>query len=341
MSYVYPSPNNVYVPSVEATGSLLINLVKNPDKFQFNKYLGIRNVDKMEGRYIIVNPDDNARSLSADSADIEWADGNDLPSGSLNAEAHDFPLYGCKRYAETVGLGDLTVKQASWDILASHGAGLTMKLMTAKTRRILNVLTTSANWGASATTATALGGGTFASADTTNENIKSVFLGAVKAIKTATNDVVNENQIQCIMSMNTALTIATSQEYTDTLKQSYWAGQIIEGKPPVAAQLGLPMQVYGVPVIIDSTIAVTSKKGATRVAINVMPDNVVVFVARPDALEGYGSGQTYNTITSFVFEPFNLSTIYEPKHRRTLLVASEIVSETLTAPATGLYVSGC
>src|SRR5712692_8423678 len=118
MSYVFPGSSNVYAPSLEATGHLMVNFVRNPKTFKYAEYCTIKKVDKEVGLYAASKNEEAARVINSDGRDLVWADGNDRPRGFANTEAFSMLQYQTKRYDNEVTLGWKTVQQASWEILA-------------------------------------------------------------------------------------------------------------------------------------------------------------------------------------------------------------------------------
>src|SRR6516162_2307013 len=133
--YTYPGPTNVYVPSTEATNELLVGYSRNPDKFLVAKYAKYVPVNKMFGLYRIWLSQQGARIITTNDSEHVWADGAARPDGQKNTEATNLQQFTCLRRNYPVTLGDLTIAQADFSILAAHSAESAMAAMTSRTLR--------------------------------------------------------------------------------------------------------------------------------------------------------------------------------------------------------------
>src|SRR5262249_43183871 len=153
-----------------------------------------------------------------------------------------------------------------------------------RTIRMLNKLTTSANWGSNTDTATGAGGGRWSAATSSTPFIMKGLEKAFSTITVATNGVVQPKDLQLVISPALATVMSQTDEIHNYIKGSPYSYAGLTFTQQIG-QWGLPPTLYGVNVVIENTVRVTSKKGATRSASFAMPQDMALLMARPDGLE--------------------------------------------------------
>lgn len=308
MTAVYPGgAPNTYVPSTEATGKMVVDFSRNPDSFAINKYMQIVPVDKQVGLYTKLGFDEGSRILQTNLNNFSWADGDDEPSTAGYTDNHEFLPYACKRYVFGFRIGELAVEQASWDILAKHAAMKAQQAMTARTQIVTTLLQTAGNWPTDNTAAvTGMGGGLVTGkwdvSTTARMDIKKSLDYAMDTIRLGTAGAVLPGEFVLVMSPGCARKIAVSQEIVDFIKGSTDAKEYIGNKLGPNAQYGLPASLYGVNIVIEDAVKVTSRKGATRAASYVNDDTKPFLVSRPGGLTApRNSSQAPNFSTACMF----------------------------------------
>ncbi|MGQ9663458.1 MAG: hypothetical protein ACUVWX_14150, partial [Kiritimatiellia bacterium] len=138
---VYPASHNVYVPSHEATNKLVVDFARNIRDFAVNQYTQIVPVSHPSGYYLEMTVEEAGRIVQTDLANFVWADGATAPEHFEGTESFTFKPYSVLRYVYGFALGDMTVKSASWDIVAHHASIKARQAMTARTQLALNELT--------------------------------------------------------------------------------------------------------------------------------------------------------------------------------------------------------
>lgn len=337
----YPAASNTYIPSHEASGSLVIEFSRNPKRFALNNYVRIVPVDKMTGYYLTITAEEAARVLNSNGSDHVWHDGSEAPSGDDSTESHGFTQYACKRYAYPFALGDLAVQQASWPIVESHARIHAQQAMTLRTQVASTVLTTSGNWGSSTSAASAMTGGGYWDASTsTTMFIQTCLLGAAEAINKATLGAVTWGDMIVVMNPTTARRVAKSQEIIDHIKQSPFALAQVRGDVPAQnGRWGLPDVLYGFPVVVEDAVKVTSRKGATAAQSYIHGDGTVLICSRPDGLIGSEGVPSFSTCTLFVKEEMTVETKYDPDNRRTEGRVVDNFTAVITAPTSGYLIT--
>lgn len=318
---VYPGgAPNTFVPSMEATGNMVVDFSRNVDSFPINKYLQIVPVDKSVGLYAKLGYDEGARILQTNLANHMWADGDDAPSDRNQNDTHGFYPYQTQRFFFGYRVGEKTAEQAAWDILAKNGRMKAQQAMTARTMLAVTKLTTGANWPTANTSAvSSISGvsGKWNLSTTARMDIKRSIDYAIDIIRIATNGAINSNDYKLVMSPGCARKIVVSQEIVDFIKGSTDAREYINNKLGPNAMYGLPAHLYGVEVVIEDTVKVTSKKGATRAASDVLSDSTPFIVSRPGSLvnPGANSAPNFSTACIFMYEEMTVESKYDKDNR--------------------------
>lgn len=333
MSYVFPGGSNVYVPSFEATG-MVVNFVRDPSTFHLNDYAGVRKVDKDSGYYLSLKSEEAARIINSNGEDQAWYDGSEARTGETDTESHQFSSYNCKRYQYPFTLGYKAVQQAAWDIIGEHAKIAAQKAMTLRTIRTLNALKT-ALWGLNTNTATALGGGKWNVATTSTPYIRIGLGAAVQKVIRSTNGAVRLKDLSLVISPALAYDMSATDEIANYVKSSPFSYGSLTYDENFQVY-GLPSILYGVKLIVEDTVQVTTKKGATRSDSFGLAATDAYLVAKD---VNAGATSPFNTLTIFEYESFTTEVLDEPKNRRTLGRVVEDSAEVVTAPASGFYIS--
>ena len=339
----YPASSNTFIPSHEASGKLQIEFSRNPKRFSLNQYVHIVPVKQDTGYYLNITAEQAARMTDSSGRDKDWHDGAEAPTGDAETESFTWVPFTTARKAYPVQLGNKAVQQATWDIMATHSRIQAQRAMTYRTQLAVTQLATAGNWGDNTSTATALVGGTLASSTSTVMYIKEAIQKVGIAIEKATLSTVDpDRDIMMVMNPNTATQISRSQEMVDFLKQSPAAlAQVMGNIPLQTGKRGLPDILYGMNIVVENAVKVTSQKGATAVRDYIMADGDIIFTSRPEGLEGSEGVPIFSTITLFVFEDMTVESKFDPDNRRTSVrVVDDFVAK-VTASASGYLLTGC
>lgn len=338
--YAAPSVGSVFVKDFESSGRLTVDFSRNVRDFAVNQYCQIQPVTKVAGYYRKVTIEEAGRILNTNLANFKWADGAAAPEEWGDVDNHTWLAYGCQRYKFGVPLGDLTIDQAAWDIRQEYATKKAQQAMTARTQLAVTALTTTANYDAThyADVASGITGNTgkWSASTTARQDIKRSLNYAANIILQDTLAGVDVNDLMVVMSPTCARLISESQEIVDHIKGSPEALAQIRGELPGRnAIFGLPDKLYGFPIIVEKTVKVTSRKGATRAASYVMPDATPVMVSRPGGLMGVFGAPSFSTAVFFMFEEMTTETLHEPVNRRTLLRVVENYDVQVVASVSG------
>lgn len=358
--YTYPSATNVYVASTEATNELLVGYSRNPDKFLVAKYAKYMPVSKMVGLYRIWQSQQGARIITSNDSEHVWADGASRPDGQKNTEATNIQPYNCMRRNYPVTIGDLTIKQADFAILAAHSGESAMAAMTSRTLRTYNALSSYTGWG---TNTGAVNGsilpvgqnwtngvsdlvttGSPTPSYVTGPNVKVSFQFAQIAIAKATFATVKPKDLMNVMNPNLATKVSQSAEIQNFIKQSPSAlAQLRGDSPNQNGMWGLPTVLYATDILVEDTVVVKSRQNATVLQQGfVYADNTSFMLARPGDLEGIEGSPDFSTIQIFFFEDeMTVEQFHDVPNKRQTTDVIVNDAPTVLSPLSGFYFTGC
>jgi hypothetical protein len=322
MTVAYPGGNtNTYVASTEATQNMVVDFSRNPQSFAINNYVQIIPVTKDVGYYTSMTMEEAGRLLQPNASDHVWPDGEDAPDDRGQTESFQFVPYQTKRYFYGFRLGQKASQQASWDILAQHGRIKAQQAMTARTQMAVSLLTTSGNYPTGNTAdVTTISGvtGRWDVSTSARQDIKRSIDYALDTIRRATLGGVMLDEFRLVMSPGCARKLAVVQEVTDYIKSTPTAIDYIRGKLGPQAQYGLPNELYGVPIVIEDAVKVTSRKGAAKTTSYVLGDSTPFLCSRPGLLVAPVDTQTaprFATACCFMYEEMTVEGKYDPDNR--------------------------
>lgn len=344
MAAVYPSANNTFIRSHDATNKMVVDFARNLADFAVNRYCQIVPVEKVAGYYLKMTIEEAGRIQNTDLAEFVWWDGQPAPEGNDGRESHEFFPYETKRYAYPFLLGDLTIDQADWNILAQHASIKARQAMTARTQLAISALTATANYDAShRLTVNAIAGnsGTWAQSTTARQDIKRSLNTAFEVILDDTLTAIRQEDVMLVINSALAADLTQTQEIVDYIKGSPEALAQIRGELPGRNTMyGLPDQLYGFLIVVEATRKVTSKKGATRTVSQILPKATPIMVSRPGGLVGVANAPNFSTGVLFVQEEMTVETLRDPDNRRTKGRVVENLVASVVAPASGVLFAG-
>lgn len=338
MSYVTVGGGlNTYVPSTNAlaTGALQVEFTRAVNTFPITKYAQIVPVNQMTGYYLRLNSDDNVRVT--DINEFAWPLGNDRPVGKMNE--HDFVAFTAQRFAYPFYIPNETVKQAAWDVVAQHARAKAQLAMTARSMRTATALTTSGTFNAVGNyyvDGTAISGGPWTTS--TTNIIQKCIQTALQRISLATGGAVRaEYDVMMVISPTIANLLSQTQEVRDYVKNYPAALPFLQGSDTFA-KYGLPPNLFGVQVVVDDSVKVTSKKGAASPTRSFVYGNSAVFVSRPGGLVGVEGSTSFATCQIFAFEDMTVENWDDPKDRRIEGRVIDNSTSEVVAPVSGVLV---
>lgn len=340
MTAVMPSSANVFVRNHEASGKMVTDFSRNVKDFAVNQYAQIVPVEKVAGYYLKMTIEEAGRIQYSDLRNFVWYDGAARPEGLDGLESHEYLGFETIRRNYGFQLGDLTINQASWDILANHASIKSRQAMTARTQAAITAATTTGNYDSShvldVTTITG-NSGNWSQSTTARMDIKRSLMEASEIILDDTLAAVSLEDLVLVISSSLAKEIAQCQEIIDYIKGSPDALAQIRGELPNRNKFyGIPEKLYGFPVTVEATRKVTSKKGATRSVSSVLPKATPFLCSRPGGLVGVADSPNFSTIVIFIQEEMTVETLRDTTNRRTIGAVVENFDTKVVAPASGV-----
>lgn len=365
MANTYAGPLSVFPPQFaldEAGAALGVEFSRDIKAWALNDYSEMRPVEKRAGYYLKINPDSATRVLSADAREAIWRDGAESPQfEDFNFDTGNYKTTRLRRKAI---LGDLAIDQADFLVDAIQQRQLGQQLMTIKTKRALNALST-ASWGSNTGFVNGTFGGTpgqgvtltagqdWSTGSRTAPNIRTGFLAAASIITKATGGAISLQDLCVVLNPDTALKMSTSAEIYDTPAQSQFAVDLLSGKGDFSTmkdQWGMPGLLYGVRMCVDRTVynSVAFGNASNPSMSYVVPYGVAYMLYRPKGknVVEQPDGKPYadenqipalSTLTAFTYEDFSVEVFPDPEERRTKIMVTTDVDYQLTSPLSGFY----
>ncbi len=347
---VLPGGSNTYVKNHQATGNLVISFSRNPSKFPFARYVQYRKVTKDAGYYLRITAENAARVVGANLNEFVWPDGSDAPRRNSGTEKFAFLDYRTKRVAPDWTLGYKSRDQADWNIQDMETQFHVHQLMTLRGVSIGSALETTGNWDAShildvddGTTDVPGNTGSWELSTSQRQDIKRSLNVANGLIHKHTLGVVQRSDLQLVMNPNTAARVGESQEIIDFVKQAPDSWKMIQGElSGLNSQWGLPDKLYGIPIVVDDTVVITTARGATTPTYSYnLTDGNAFLLSRPGGLVANAvSGPSFSTIMGFFYEESTVETKDDPDNRRVNGRTVDDVDWVMTAPASGCFLRG-
>jgi hypothetical protein len=340
--YQLPGGMNTYVPTLELSGSLIVDYARNLDKFPVTRYSRVTPVKQVRGAFLQFDPLALARLGATPAVNNDWPAGSLRPTGFDNNLGFRQQTFQTSRKNFGKTLDKRAVDLANWPIMKAHSDALAQEAMTHRAWRVANTMFDSTNYDSthvvSATTASGTG---FLSGGTTGDpRIKNAFDYAARLIMQDTMGRVQFGGLSVLMNHNTALRLSSSRELREYLMQSATAREdIILRKSPINAAYGLPSVLYNYNVIVENTFYNGYNRNATgATGTVVVPDNkLLVFLADgpQETLEGAPS---YNTCHVFAYEEMTVETNEDTRNRLVYLDVVMDYDVKIVAPPTAVMI---
>lgn len=350
----------VYIRTWE-NGDLLTEFSRNPRDFAMNRYLGFKNTKRQGGLYLKIKADQAARVPST-LVNFDFPDGQKRPQPHDGKLAFGWYPYQTKRKSFGAELGELSIEQAAWPMVATHAKSVAQQCMTYRTYYTVTVMTTAGNWvtptGVTMSdTQDNLTGNSDSlfDTDTDYQNFKKLVNAVRLQIAKQTIGAFNkqlQKGLKCVMSPVLAASLGASKELVDFIKQTPSAIATIEGRE-FYEKWGLPTRLYGCEIEIEDAVRVSSTQGATDARDFIYPSDKINFTATPGTgnlsdgppeddtsdEEGRQQGRIMNAVTGFLKEDMTTETFTDKKHRNTEMYVTDDFDVVVTAPEAGYLVT--
>ncbi len=331
----YPSGYNTYVPNTQATNNLIIDFARNIDQFKLNQYTQTIKVSENVGMYTRMTNEVCSRFLNGN--DSVWADATERPLGNQNLESFANETYRTIRRTFPVTLGYLASQQASWNMTAQYQRILGTQAMTARSCLVVDALLDASAYDASHVFNVTTKYGAWNESLTASGYIKQTIYDAVNTILKDTLGCVQQKDLMLVISAEAAAKLMQSQEIVDYIKGSPDAWKMTTGQL-ASGPYGLPETLYGLKVVVEDGVKVTSKKGSARATDWLWPKDKAVIVSRPGGITGM-QGPNFSTCVIFAREEMTAETFDDAKNRRTILSVTEDYCAKVIAPVSGVVLT--
>jgi len=141
-----------------------------------------------------------------------------------------------------------------------------------------------------------------------------------------------------VISPTVANLLSQTEEIRNYVK-NYAAGALpfLQGGD-IFSRYGLPPNLFGVSVVVDDSVKVTSRKGAASTTRSFVYGNSAVFVSRPGGLVGVEGSTSFSTCQIFAFEDMTVENWDDPKDRRIEGRVIDNSTSELVSPVSGVLV---
>lgn len=340
MAAVYPGPQNAFVRAHEHSNKMVIDFARNIKKFAVNKYTQVVPVKKVAGYYLEMTIEEAGRIINADLRNFVWYDGSPAPEGIDGRESFEFKPFESVRYAYPFQLGDLTIDQASWNILDHHSSIHSRQAMTGRTQLAITQLTLDGNYAAShiLDVPTIAGNtGNWAQSTTARQDIKRSFTTAGEKILDDTLAAIELDDLIVVINSAMAAELTQTQEIVDYIKGSPEALAQVKGELTGTNTMhGLPNKIYGYPLVVEAARKVTTKKGATTSRAQILAKATPFMCARPGSIVGVADAPNFSTCVCFAQEELTVETLRDANNRRTQGRVVDNVVYKMVAPVSGI-----
>lgn len=299
--YTEPGAYNPYLPGsgfADASAFMMSAYGRDVKTFAVNRWHEIRPVVKTKGYFLRWKSEQAGRSRYSDLRDSAWAEGTPRPRGQNNLEQFAFIPYQTKRYQDSFTIGSLTLGQAGWPLQNMQTQMIGQKMMTERTIFAANALA-NATWNTNQANVDGAGGNlngnaallpsgqNFTNGTTTTPNIKIAFQKAFNIIKKVTLNAVNINDIVVLISPDTAIQMAQSEEINYVMAHSQYALPNVTGDLWYNEEYALPDRLYKFRIVVDATVYLDTRKTLSDAPLSsfnwVIPTGSVYFLTIPEA----------------------------------------------------------
>ncbi len=344
MTMVLPGGNNTFVPTFEQKRSLIVDFARKPSSFAVNRYTQVVPDAPSVGYYLNLDIAAAGR-ISAAGLEMDWPDGAPRPSGVTGTAEHEFLPFLTRRKSFPFTLGQKGVEQASWDNVERHSR---IQQQLAMTHRSAKAVAAATDINAYATAhkidVTSISGDStrWGASTVARSTIRKSINAAVKQIFKSTLGAVKKKDLQLVIGPDAASQISECQEVVDFIAKSPFAlaslkGEAMNENPNV--DYDLPKYLFGLELVIEDAVRVTSKPGATLASSFILGGDTPFITARPGGIEGKYGAPSFSTITCFAHEEMSVEAETDSWNRLVKGAVTEDFVYIVTASSTGVLFS--
>lgn len=335
---------DTFIPTLELSGSLMIDFARNLAKYPVNRYCKVTPVKQKRGEYLKFDPLTYARLGATPLTSNEWAPGTLRPTYFDKNLGFEVGTFTCTRKNFGKTLDKQGVDLANWPVLKAHSDALAQEAMTHRAYRVTQKMFDSTQYAAShAVSATTASGSGFLNGGTTADpRIKNAFDYAARLIMKDSNGKVQFGMLSALMNDVTASKLSSTRELREYVQQSPDAlAQIrLRGGDSLNAVWGLPNVLYNYNITVESLYYNAYNLGnASAVPAPVVPDNSILIHLADGPQEAAEGAPSYNTCHVFAYEEMTVETNEDTRNR---LIYLDIVMDydvQIVAPVTAVLIT--
>ena len=241
-------------------------------------------------------------------------------------------------------IGDLTVQNADWDIVAQHAAVKAQQAMTARTQLAISALEGASLPSGNVIDVSGTYSSTWAASTTTSKTIRKSLTAAAEKILDNTLAAVDVSDLVVVINSNLAKALAECDEIVDYIKGSPEALAQIRGELPGRNVIyGLPNKLFGFELVVEDTRKVTSKRGSTKNVSQILPNDRAYMIARVGGLEGLYGGPNFSSLVCFALRDneFRVETRRDEDNKRTVGRIIDTICYKVVCPAATVRFTNC
>ncbi len=348
----FSSATDGFLP--EATGQC-IAFIRKENEFNLNKYVQYYPSPAPVGVYTILGRDEQIRVPT--DAEFAWEDGDEAPEGLSRQESFTTQSFRTFRRAYPWRLGYQQIDTSKlWKPKLVHASSAISKCMTNRTKRVIDLLETTSNWGTNYASANDLNGGkggwATASDDPDSPNYLAIYKSLIEAarrIHLGTNGKVRIRDLRVVISPGLAIAAAQSAEILNYQRETPQAKQIaLDGFSDQEDMWTLPERYKGFKFVVEDSPIVTEAPKvssgnlveATTNRLYIKSDSSAVVCSRPGGLDGDYGAPSFSTIQIYHYQGLlRVQAFDEPKHERVTGRVVENIKEVLAAPTAGFLIT--
>ena len=164
-------------------------------------------------------------------------------------------------------------------------------------------------------------------------------LAGLRQIALGTAGAVRPEDINLVFSPVTANKVSQTAEVQNYVKNYPAALPFLQGSDTFS-KYGLPPYLFGVKVVVDDSVQVTSQKKASSTSRSfVWADDAVALLSRPGGLIGVEGSTSFSTVQIFAYEDMTVENWDDPHNRR---IEGRVIDNSvaaIVAPTSGIYIA--
>lgn len=349
MTLRFAGSHNGYMPQL--TGQV-IAFVRKESEFKLNEYVQYVPTKKKLGVYTKLELDAFVRVHQ--EGRTAWHDGASRKEmGKDNKIRFEMTEFRTNRrnFAWEIGWQSLDQTDA-FKIKPAHMDMALSQCMTERTKRVISLCETVANWGSNTATADTLNGGKgtwdTATADPSDAAGLAIYkscIAAAQRINLATNGKVKPSDLRFVVSPSAAIAMSSSAEMVNYVRESPASEKLLtEGFDPQFDLWGLPRMYRGFTFIVEDAVIVEEyqKASGTEATANrsyIKTDDSCVVLARKGGLDGEYGTVNFSTLQFYHYDGLlKVAAFDDAEDELTRGHVSEDTKEVLAAPISGYLI---